>query len=131
MSPRDVDPVGAEALRTQTETYSVRAYVQSKRRWNSWVEWNSRLGSGPQLIVRKASAEIVAPQGWVGAPRCYVFPGAEATMRRDRVGLLGLPIRKRDCLRIKLDSGIEFAVSPLGDINEAWSALAHAGVRTA
>lgn len=63
--------------------------------------------------------------------RCCVFPGSEATMSRDRIGLLGLPIAKRDCLRIKLDGGVQFAVSPLGNIDEAWKALAAAGVRTA
>ncbi len=131
MSRRRVEPDQAEALRTQIETYSERVLVQSRRPWSSWVQWNPRLGGGPLLIVRKASVEIAASQGMRLESRCYIFRGKEATMSRDRIGLLGIPIGKRDCLRIKLDSGIQFAVSPLGNIDEAWKALAEAGVRTA
>jgi hypothetical protein len=130
MGSREVEPDRTEALRSQMETYSVRAKVQSKKPWNSWVQWNARLGGGPSLIVRRSSVEIVAPQGMRLESRSYIFPANEAVMRRGRIGLLGFPVRQRDCLRIRLDDGTQFAVNPDGDLSEAWNALLAAGVRT-
>ena len=82
------------------------------------------------LIVRRGSVEVSAPQGMLLESRCYVFRGPQATMSRDRIGWAGTPLFKKDCIRLKLDSKAQLAVTPRGDIDEAWKQLARAGVRT-
>jgi hypothetical protein len=127
--PDTDDPHG---LRGQVEVYSIRAFVRSQRRIDgrSWVSWNDRFGGGPMLIVRQSSVEVSAPKGWILESRCYVFRGSQAAMSRDRIGWGGTPLFKKDCIRLALDSNARLAVTPHGDIDEAWTQLATAGVRT-
>jgi len=58
-----------------------------------------------------------------------VFPDEAAAMRYDRIGLIGLPMRTYECIKMRVDDGMKFAVSP-EDVDAAWKALAVAGVCT-
>jgi hypothetical protein len=113
-------------------TYSTPALVRTRKRAGPlWLPWNDRVGRRALLIVRTASVEIVGRSERTLGLGSYVFPGEAARMRRDRSRLIGLPIAKRDWLRIEVNDGLKFAVSPKGDIDAAWPALTVAGARTA
>ena len=49
-------------------------------------------------------------------------------MRYGRSERVGFPIGKRKCMKITVSGGMQFAVFPEGGIDEAWRALAAAGV---
>ena len=124
-----VDFNQSEAMRRQLVTYSTRARVLAKSPGHVWVEWKGGIGHGPWLIVRTESVEIVADHRRSRQRRDFIFAGDEASVRRDRIGRVGYPIGRRKCLKITVSSGMQFAVSPEADIDEAWRALAAAGVR--
>lgn len=103
--------------------------MRSRKRWNTWVDWNDRLGGGPLLIVRPSAVEIVAPQGMLLESRQFDFAGDQAVMRRHRIGWVGTPFGKRDSIRLTLNDGMEFALTSENAFDEAWDALLAAGVR--
>jgi hypothetical protein len=107
--------------------FSCRVRVRTRKPWNTWVNWNDRLGGGPVLNVRSGTVEIVAPQGMLLESRQFEFPGHQATIRRQRIGWAGIPIGKRDSIRLTLDDGMEFALTPESTFAEAWEALLAAG----
>jgi hypothetical protein len=118
--------------RNQPVAYESRAFVRARRRANTWVSWNARLGGGPRLVVRGSAIEVSAPQGKMLEFRTIVFRAADATMRRDRVGWAGGPIGRKDCIHIHVPRGrswVDLAVSPADGIEEARDALCHAGVQ--
>jgi len=121
MGDRASGPDGAEQLRRQIVTYSAKALVRSKEPNSIWVRWKDRT----QLVVRTASVEIVGWEGRGSRFRSYVFPGQAAAMRHDHIGMFGLPIRTHECLKLRVDDGMQFAVSPE---DTAWKALTVAGV---
>jgi hypothetical protein len=122
----------AAVLRRQIVTYTASAVVLSRKPWHPlWLQWIEEPNGGSTLIVRTASVEITGRTGSRRDRVCYVFPGEAATMRRARIWLMGLPIEKRDWVRIELNEGMHFAVSPAGDLDAAWQALRVAGVRSA
>ena len=113
--------------------YSGTAFVRSRRPWASWVNWNAHLGGGPRLIVRPKAIEISASQGMMLSSRTVLIDASKATMHVERIGWAGLPIRRRECIRIKtgekrVRGWIEMAVSPSEGTAAAWKALCDAGV---
>ena|SRR2546421_2110884 len=118
----------AEAAR-----YESRAFVRSKRRFNSWVDWNSRLGGGPLLSVRDGSFELSAPRGTRFESRDLVIPSDSATMWLDKVGWAGTRLNRKECIHVtgrdQRGRVVEFAISPKGGHREAWQALLDSGVR--
>ena len=127
--PSTVEFDQSEALRRQLVTYSARARVLEKKPGHVWVEWKGGFGGRPRFIVRTASVEIVADHRRSRPRRCFIFAGDGARMRHDRIGRVGFAIGRRKCVKITVSSGMQFAVSPEADIDEAWRALAAAGVR--
>lgn len=81
------------------------------------------------LNVLPGLVEIEAPQGMLLESRHFEFPGHQATMRRQRIGWAGTPLGKRESIRLTLDNGTEFALTPEPDAGDAWEALRGAGVR--
>jgi hypothetical protein len=90
----------------------------------------------PVFIVRSDTIEVFA------RPRILSFGSIVmatqgATMRLDQIGPLGLPIFRRDCIRLSgtsvrgaagHNSAIELAVTPDRGIEAAWQALLAVGV---
>lgn len=110
-----------------------RVSVYSRRRWTTWVMWNSRLGGGPTLELRVDSIHLSAPKGILLESRDFSFQPAEAVMWRENFGVLGLPLGKRSAVRLSIGRGIhrlEVAVIPLDDFDAMWNALRSTGVRT-
>jgi hypothetical protein len=118
----------SEALRRQLVIYSARARVLAKRPGHVWVEWKGGFGGGPRLIVHTASVEIVAYHRRTRRQTIFIFRGDVARMRHDRIGRVGFPIGTRKCVKITVSREMQFAVSPEGDIDEAWRAHGAAGV---
>jgi hypothetical protein len=115
-------------MRRQRVTYSARARVLAKEPGHIWVEWKGGFVGSPWLIVRTASVEIVAYQRRRRRRRTFIFADDEARMRHGRIERVGFPIGKRKCVKITVFGGTQFAVFPEGGIDEAWRALAAAGV---
>lgn len=116
----------------QPTTFSTRAFVRTRRGASTWVNWNHRLGGGPELKVHPGLVEVMAPQGGMLASRHLRLQAERTTMRRDRVGWGGTPLGRKDCIRMLHGRGlsaIEVAITPEGGIDETWRALLAAGVR--
>lgn len=112
--------------RKQQVVHETRAFVRARTSGNTWVNWNHRLGGGPRLFVRSESVEVSAPQGTMLESRTIVFPAETATMWCDRVGWAGLPVGRRDCIRIHVPRrwrSIELAITPVDGLEAAWEAL--------
>jgi hypothetical protein len=60
----------------------------------------------------------------------FDFAGDQAVMRRQRIGWVGTPFGKRGSIRLTLNDGMEFALTPGNAFDEAWNALLAASVRT-
>ena len=113
-----------------------------------WVEWNARYGGGPQLTVWATVVEVSAPQGMVREPRTIRLWSHGCSMWLDRVGLWGMPFRRRECIRlvakaaegsvdlapssrwvggvVALDT-IDLALTPDCGLDVAWDALVQSG----
>lgn len=115
-------------MRRQLVTYSARARVLAKKPGHVWVEWKGGFDGSPRLIVRTASVEIRADHRRSRRRTIFIFAGDKARMRHGRIERVGIPIGKRKCVKITVSGGMQFAVFPEGGIDEAWRALAAAGV---
>jgi hypothetical protein len=111
---------------------STRAFVRSRRPRNTWVNWNHRLGGGPQVHVRERSVQVVAPQGSLLETRNVKITAEGATAAVDKIGWAGSPLGKRECIHL---AGIdergrrwEFAISPSDGLDATMRALSAAGV---
>jgi hypothetical protein len=80
--------------------YEAHTFVRARRRGNSWVSWNHRLGGGPVLTVRNRSLEVSAPQGMSLESRDIVIKSGEATMWFDKVGWAGTPFARKECIHV-------------------------------
>lgn len=63
--------------------------------------------------------------------RDVCFRADTAEMWKDNMGLLGGPLRRRDCIRLRgrdETTLVEFALTPESGIEAAWQALTEAGV---
>lgn len=118
--------------RKQPVVYETRGFVRTRRPAKTWVNWHYRLGGGPRLVVRQQSVEVSAPQGMMLESRTIVFPTETATMWLDRVGWAGLPLGRKDCIRIHVPRGrlwIEVAITPDEGIEAPWQSLQRVGVQ--
>jgi hypothetical protein len=123
-------------VRAQPVVFSTPTLAQQlayQGRWSAnWVQWSPKYGGGPLLVVRRGGVEVVAPQGMMAASRDVCFRADTAEMWKDNMGLLGGPLRRKDCIRLRGrdETGfVEFALTPESGIEAAWQALAEAGVR--
>jgi len=101
-------------LRDQPPILSSRTLVRQYRMYQ-WVEWNSRYGGGPQLTIRPKVVEVSAPQGFVREPRTIRLRSDGCSIWLDRVGLWGLPFRRRECIRLvakAAEGSVDLAPSP-------------------
>jgi len=123
----------------ESPIYVGRAFVRTRRRWNSWVDWNSRLGGGPTLVVRADSFEVSAPQGTRLESRHLVLRSNQAAMWIDKIGWAGTCFGRKECIHVAaehktswidptLSRGIELALSPRDGLQNAWQALLASGV---
>jgi hypothetical protein len=114
--------------------FTARAFVRHRRRGATWVNWNSNLGGGPVVRVRRGSVEIDAPQGMLLETRHVVMMSSATSMERRSIGLWGLPFGKRESIvlhgRDVTDWARRLAIST-DDLHELWNALDQAGVRAA
>lgn len=118
--------------RKQPVVYETRGFVRTRRPAKAWVNWHPRLGGGPRLVVRQQSVEVSAPQGMMLESRTIVFPAGSATMWLDQVGWAGLPLGRKDCIRIRVPRRrhwIEVAITPVEGVEAAWQALQRVGVQ--
>lgn len=130
--PRKVSEVEREpGVRT------FRVFVRARQQvlpgiLNNWVDWNSKLGGGPTLIVRVDSFEVAAPQGMMLDSRDPVIESNCAAMWFDDVGWAGTPFGRRRSIHIAgrdHEGGrVELALSPRDGLHEAWAALLNSGV---
>jgi hypothetical protein len=112
--------------------HSTSAFVRSRRPHNTWVNWNHRLGGGPQVHVRERAVQVVAPQGMLLETRNVSITTGSATATVQRIGWAGTALGKRECIRL---AGVdqrgrrwEFAISPSDGLDPTLRALAAAGV---
>ena len=111
-----------DAVKKQPVSYSVKAFVRTRRPHQSWVSWNRKLGGGPDFIVRSNGLEVQAPQGMLFASRDICVPGEGSTIWFDKVSWAGTPLNRKDCIHVQAvdDRGrVEVAVTPLSDIQAA------------
>ncbi len=97
----------------------------------NWVQWSPKYG-GPLLVVRRGGVEVVAPQGMMLDSRDVCFRADTAEMWKDTIGLLGGPLRRSECIRLRgrdETAFVEFALTPEAGIEPTWRALAEAGVQ--
>lgn len=125
--------VKAERRPTADESpiYAGRAFVRTRRRWQSWVDWNSRLGGGPTLVVRAGSFEVSAPQGMKLESRHLVLRSRSATMWLDEIGWAGTRLGRKECIHVAAEHegrSVELALSPRDGLDDAWQALLASGV---
>jgi hypothetical protein len=115
--------------------FTTPTFVRTRRRWNSWVSWNNRLGGGPMLLVRAHAFRIVAQQGTRLESRDLTFESSTATMRFDRIGWAGTPIDRKNCIHLFVVDGrgrrVELALTPKVGLRAAWDALLGSGVQAA
>jgi hypothetical protein len=118
-------------VQNQPITYSTNAFVR-ERRLRAWVNWSSRLGGGPQMIVRTRGIEVSAPRGMVLESRALFLNAEKASMWVDRVGWAGTPFGRKDCIRLcghDEGSRVDLALTPDTGIAETWQALLTAGAQ--
>ena len=112
----------------------IHVRVRERLPGQTWGDWHDRLGGGPRLLLFDNALEVVAPQGMVLVSRDIILPTPTSSMWRDNIGFGGLPLAKRDCVRIQgygpHGYPVELAITPCGDITAMWKALALAGVGT-
>ncbi|SRR5579884_426949 len=111
----------------QPTIYEDGVLVRAHRVWRGdadWIEWASRFGGGPKLIVSDDKFEVVAPQGMMLSSRDLVIESSTATMWRDRMGLWGfMPVGVTDCIHVEAPDHrfgrMELALTSKGSIQEA------------
>jgi hypothetical protein len=132
-------------LRDQPPILSSHALVRQYRMYQ-WVDWNSRYGGGPQLTIWPKVVEVSAPQGTVREPRTIRLRSEECSIWLERVGLWGMPFRRRECIRLVAKVGsvdpapsphwvggvvaletVDLALTPDCGIDVAWNALVQSG----
>ena len=122
-------------VRDQPVIYDCAVLVrQCKHPGGNWVDWSRRLGGGPRLLVRAGAIEVRAPQGMVLDSRDVCLRADTARMWRDEVGWAGSALGRRECIHLvgrDETAEVEFALSPLSNVEEAWAALGRAGVAAA
>ena len=118
-------------LDDQNVIYSCHTFVRVRRPRNSWVSWNNRLGGGPVLVVRPGWFEVSAPQGMMMESRHLLIRSEGALMWFDKVGWAGTPFDRKECIHVAgrdRKGNVEMALSPVGEMQEAWQALLESGV---
>jgi hypothetical protein len=122
-------------VRSQPVTYATRAKVRIRAPLGGWVDYKNGLG-GVEFVVRTRGIEVslvggvARVHGSLGVERFLFAP--ESTMWLDSIGLYGTPVFRRKCIRLSghdRNGRVELAISPIGDIDEAWQALLEAGVQ--
>jgi hypothetical protein len=128
---RGAGPRLAQATLASEVIFTDRVFVRHRRRGGTWVNWNPSLGGGPVVRVRRRSVEIHAPQGMLLETRHIVMLSESTSMRHDRIGLWGLPVRRRDCILLvgrDVSAWYRRLAISSEDIPALWDALHHAGV---
>ena len=118
-------------IESESPIFSSRTFVRQYS-YPQWISWNYRYGGGPELIVWLNGVEVSAPQGTMASSRAFFFDPHECLMTHDRVGLWGMPIDRRECIRLVGPSEygeVTLALTPDAGIEPAWQALLRAGVR--
>jgi hypothetical protein len=114
--------------------YPGRVRVHSRTRlFASWLQWNPNLGCGPELEVGSRAIRVSAPQGMMFESRNFSFLTSDTVMWRENFGLLGLPILRRDFIRLSVSNQrrkSDFAIQTSDDTDVVWAALVRAGVST-
>lgn len=114
--------------------FTDHVFVRHRRRGATWRNWNAQLNGGPVVRVRVGSVELKAPQGMMLETRHIVMCSRAVTMTRDRIGLWGLPLARRDCIILAGHDvsgwARRLAVSN-DDLTVLWDALERAGVSAA
>lgn len=116
-----------DSVKAQSVTYSTKAFVRTRRPWNTWVEWHK---GGPDVLVRSAGLEVSAPHGMLLESRDICIPATTSTMWLDTVGWAGTPLMERRCIHLFGidDRGrLEIAVTPEDEMKATWEALLRAG----
>ncbi len=116
--------------------FSTRTFVRSRRWWDaSWVDWNKNLGDGPLLVVHRDFFEVKAPQGMIMESRKFVVPSATALMSIQVIGWAGTPFGRKRSIHIvwrnKRGYKVAVALTPVGELEDAWQALQFSGVKLA
>lgn len=126
-----------EWVRSQPVTYATKAKVRLRAPLGGWVDYKNGLGS-VQFVVRTKGIEVSLVRGaarLVDFGRVARFLSApESTMWLDNIGLFGTPAFRRKCIRLSghdNNGRVDLAISPVGDLDEAWQALLEAGARPA
>jgi hypothetical protein len=137
------------AIRDQPPILSSHTRVRQYEMYH-WVDWASRYGGGRQLTIWPNLVEVSAPQGTVLEPRTIRLRSEPegCTIRLDRVGLWGMPVHRRECIRIVATSAdgtvqvvlpshavggvvaldvVDLALTPDCGIDTAWNALVRSG----
>jgi len=125
-------------VRSQPITYATRARVRIQAPQGGWVDYKNGLGR-VMFVVRTNGIEVSLAGGMArihgttpGTERFLSAP--DTTIWLDNIGLFGASVLPRKCIRLSghdHNGSVELAVSPIGDIEEAWRALLDAGARRA
>jgi hypothetical protein len=83
--------------------------------------------------VGSRAIRVSAPQGMMFESRNFSFLTSDTVMWRENFGLLGLPILRRDFIRLSVSNQrrkSDFAIQTSDDTDVVWAALVRAGVST-
>lgn len=100
----------------------------------NWVDWNSKLGGGPRLLIRRGAIEVKAPQGMMLQTRDVCLVAATTSMWHDEIGWAGTALGQRECIHLlgkDETSEVELALTAIENLGATWAALVQSGVQVA